>query len=115
MKRIIEINLILGIWLIAAPFVLAYATGHIPAVSNDVAIGVLLVACSLWILAATVTPLPAVVFQGLCGAWLIAAPFALHERTLTHALANNVVVGAIVLLASLTEAWMATRRVHHTA
>jgi len=112
MKRIIEINLILGIWLIASPFVLAYAAGHAPAVSNDIVIGVLLVACSLWIVATPVTPYSAVAFEGLCGVWLIAAPFALRERALAHAVANNVIVGAVVLLASLTETWM-IRRLHH--
>jgi len=116
MKRIIELNLILGVWLILSPFVLAYATGHVPAMSNDIGVGVVLVVCSAWIMTVGATaPLGAVAIEALCGLWLIAAPFALRERALTHALANNVIVGAIVLVVSLGEAWMLTGRPHRTA
>ena len=108
MKRIIEVNLILGIWLIVAPFVLMYATGHIPAVSNDIVVGILLVGCSLWVLGAPTTPLTAIAFESLCGAWLIAAPFAFHERALRHAFTNNMIVGGIILLVCVGEEWMLT-------
>ena len=113
MKRIIELNLILGVWLILAPFVLSYATGHSLALSNDVGVGVLLVACSFWILAASTVSLGVIAFEGICGIWLFVAPFVLSERAMLHTLANDVVVGALVLLISLADAWMVSRREHH--
>jgi hypothetical protein len=115
MKRLLEINSILGAWLILAPFVLAYSSGHTIAVSNDIVIGVLLVGCSLWAMTAEARRLFLAVFEGLCGAWLIAAPFVLHERALSSAFANNVAVGSIVLLVSLVEGWMLSGRPYRAA
>jgi hypothetical protein len=110
MKRIIEINLILGVWLIVAPFVLAYSTGHVAAASNDVVLGLLLVGGSLWLLAERSGYLAVTAFETACGVWLMLAPFVLHGRAAPHVLANNVAIGAIVLIVSLSEAWMLMHR-----
>lgn len=115
MKRIIEVNLVLGAWLILSPYILAFATGHSVAVSNDVAIGVLVLGCSLWAIAPAAPRLYLAACEGFCGAWLLVAPFALHERRLMHASANNMVVGAVVLLVSLGETWMLAGRSHRPA
>ena len=114
MKRLIGVNLILGVWLMVAPFALRYATGHTSASSNDVVIGLVLVGCSLWILTSATTPLGALALESLCGAWLFLAPLALQKRAVSDALANNAVVGAIVLLISLGEIWAQSGR-HHAA
>jgi hypothetical protein len=103
MKRVAWINLVLGIWLLAAPFALGtFAAGRLP-LTNDIALGVLLVASSWWILAAAATPAIAIWFQMVCGAWLIVAPFALRYRDLPRAIVDDVVIGIVVLVVSAFE------------
>jgi hypothetical protein len=113
MKRIIEVTLVLGFWLIVAPFVLAYSRGHIVVALNDVVLGVPLVAGSIWILAAEAGQLTVTTFGGACGAWLMCAPLVLHSRALPHVLVNDLAVGAVVLIVSLTYAGMLTRITRH--
>jgi SPW repeat len=98
------ISLVLGIWLLAAPFALGTfpANNRLP-LTNDLALGVLLVASSWWILAASAMPAIAAWFQMVCGAWLIVAPFALQHRTLSRAVADAVAVGIVVLVVSALE------------
>ena len=90
-------------------------TGHVVALSNDLAVGLLLIVCSAGTLTVPTTPMGVVAFEAACGLWLIAAPFAFHERAMVHAMTNEIVVGACVLLASLSDAWIAAGRRHHTA
>jgi hypothetical protein len=115
MKRIIEINLVLGVWLIVAPFVLAYSRGHIVAMSNDVVLGLLLVASSLWALAERSGHIGVAAFEAACGVWLMLEPFMLHGRTAPHAFFNNVAVGGIVVIVSLTDTWMLAHRARQAA
>ena len=51
MKRVTYINLILGVWLLAAPAVFGAFTTNRIAATNDLAVGVLLIATSWWIVA----------------------------------------------------------------
>ena len=46
LKHIVEINIVLGAWLILAPFVMGYS-GSTVELTNDVALGVLLIGCYL--------------------------------------------------------------------
>jgi hypothetical protein len=102
MKRVSWINLILGIWLIIAPFALGSMAMHV-AVGNNVVLGILLIASSWWILAAATEAVGVSWFQMLCGIWLIISPFILHYGGLTHAMANDVVVGIIAFVVGLLE------------
>ena len=51
LKHIVQINILLGAWLVVAPFVMGYSGTTVEMV-NDVALGVWLIGCSWWILAA---------------------------------------------------------------
>jgi hypothetical protein len=102
MKRVSWINLILGIWLLVSPFAIG-TTAMSATVGNNVVLGVLLIATSWWILAALNQVVGVSWFQMLCGIWLVIAPFVLHYRAVSHALANDVVVGIIVFVVGLIE------------
>jgi SPW repeat len=102
MKRASWINLILGVWLIFSPFALGSMGMHV-AVGNNVVLGILLIASSWWILAAATEAVGVSWFQMLCGIWLIISPFILQYQGLTHAMANDVVVGIIAFVVGLLE------------
>ena len=107
MKRVTSINLILGIWLIASPFALGHAT-NTAVTTNDVIFGILLLACSTWILADMANQIGVNWFQVLCCIWLIVSPFVLQHQQLPRATANDVTVGVIALAVGLIEAWALT-------
>ena len=112
MKRVIWINLVLGVWLIISPFVIGYfvpSASSTVAVANDGILGVLLVACSWWIVAAMAANVGVSAFQVLCGIWLIIAPFVLRYRELPVATVNDVAVGVLVLIVSAIETWRLAR------
>ena len=99
MKRVIWINLVLGVWLIVSPFVIGYfasSASSTVTIANDGILGVLLVACSWWIAAAMAAKLGVSGFQALCGIWLIIAPFVLRYAELSRATRNDMVVGIAV-------------------
>jgi hypothetical protein len=104
MNRVSYINLILGAWLVASPVVLGSSATDRIAAANDVSLGVLLIALSWWLLAARTAHLYMSGCQLLCGAWLIAAPFVLTYRGF-YATLNDAIVGAVVVIVSLFEAW----------
>jgi hypothetical protein len=114
LKHIIQINILLGAWLIAAPFVLGYASSR-PEMGNDVALGVLLIACSWWMLAATVGQAGAAGLQLLGGLWLIAAPFVWHYAQISWPYSNDVVVGILSAMVSATTVLMLASRVRKAA
>jgi hypothetical protein len=103
MKRITWINLILGIWLIIAPFVIGYAAVSGVAVGEDVILGILLVLFSWWILAAEFPPVGTAWFQVFCGIWLIVAPFVLAYQGLPRATGNDITAGIIAIVVGLIE------------
>jgi hypothetical protein len=109
MKRIVWINLILGIWLIIAPFALGVAAISRTPVTNDVILGILLIAFSWWMLAAIAAPLGAAWFEVLCGLWLIASPFVLQYSRIAVAMANDVIVGIITVVVALVASRTITR------
>jgi len=109
LKHLFQLNILLGAWLIAAPFVLDYS-GSSVAMRNDVAIGVVLVACSWWLLAVTTGRIAADVFQLLGGLWLIAAPFVWHYGQLSRPFGNDILVGICSVLVSATSLWILNAR-----
>ena len=111
MKASIWINLLLGIWLIIAPFALPASVGMSHAwATNDVVIGVLLIAFSWWILAAIAPPTGAAWFEILCGVWLIVAPFAFGYGATMSAVWNDVVCGIIAIVVAAVASNAITRR-----
>lgn len=114
LKHLIQVNVLLGAWLFAAPLVLGYAGSRME-VSNDVAVGVLLIACSWWMLAAAESQIRAGGLQLLGGLWLIAAPFVWHYGHLSRPFSNDVIVGILAALISVTATWMLASRVGRTA
>ncbi len=95
MKGIIWINLLLGVWLLLASFAMA-ATGAVTA--NNVVLGILLIACSWWMLAAIAPPVGVAWFEILCGIWLIVSPWALNYATFRPSTGNDVVSGIIAIV-----------------
>lgn len=114
LKHLIQVNVLLGAWLFAAPLVLGYAGSRIQ-VGNDVAVGVLLLACSWWMLAAEESQVRAGGLQLLGGLWLIAAPFVWHYGRLSRPFSNDVIVGILAALVSATATWMLASRFRRTA
>jgi SPW repeat len=114
MKRASWINLILGIWLIISPFAFGSMGLRVTA-GNNIVLGILLIASSWWILAMVTRAVGVSWFQMLCGIWLVIAPFVLQYRAVTHALANDVVVGIIVFVVGLIESQAFEHRPMKTA
>ncbi len=107
MKRITWVNLVLGVWLLLAPFALGVAGPHSAWSVNDIALGGLLVFFSGWMLAASDPPIVADWMELLCGIWLVAAPFALKYRGIGRAMSNDVIVGlTTILVAAIAVATM---------
>ena len=103
-------NFLLGIWLITAPFALAYSNS-VSARWNDIVAG-----AALLFLAGRSAFAPAneVALSWACaalGAWLVIAPFTLGNSTITVNVGNDVVVG---LLVAVVGAWgaLAGQRLH---
>lgn len=100
------INLIAGLWLIIAPWVLGYATGR--SVTNNVVVGVV------------VAVLAAIRFFGayraagiswinvLLGLWMIVAPWVLHD-VVSAAYWNDVIVGIIIAVFGAWSAMASSR------
>jgi hypothetical protein len=104
MRRITWISLILGVWLIVSPFSLAHASTT-AAMTNDIIVGILILASSAWIVGGMAAPIAVNGFEILCSIWLIGAPFVLHYQKLSQAVTNDVAVGIITLLVGLIEIW----------
>jgi hypothetical protein len=113
-KHIIQINIILGAWLIIAPFIMGYSTSTVE-MANDIALGVLLVGCSWWTVAVAAGQVGVGTLELLGGIWLIAAPFALHYESLSRAFVNDIGVGILSVLVSATGTWMFASRLRRAA
>lgn len=109
MKHVSWVNLIVGIWLLIAPFVYGSMGLTVP-MTNSVILGILLIVSSWWILAATAQEASVSWFQFLCGIWLIIAPFVLRYHEARQVLANDIVIGVIVFVVSLLENEALARR-----
>jgi hypothetical protein len=103
MKRLIRFNLVLGAWLVVAPFVFDYYTLSPSAMWNDIIFGLVILACSWCVLTEVPGQAACSSCAMLAGAWLMIAPFALNYRV--EAVGNDVIVGALVLVISAIETW----------
>lgn len=98
------LNLILGAWLIVAPWILSYDSTA--AQQNDLWVGILV------IIAAIVA-----MFWGMArfantalGAWLILAPFILGYSGPTPSTFNDVIVGTVIVASSLVSTTLGVGR-----
>ena len=90
------INILCGIWLIIAPFILAYTNLQI-AMWNDVIVGILVALIALirafgggWAGASWIT--------GLLGIWLVIAPFVLNYGEKPTPRWNDIILGILVVI-----------------
>ena len=101
------INIIAGIWLIIAPFVLAY--GNETARVNDIVLGAVI---GVLALIRTLAPNAGTVWlswlNAIFGIWLIIAPFVLAYAGAT-ARTNDIILGIIVLILGVWSSAMTPR------
>ena len=97
------LNIVLGVWMIIASFVLGYS-GTTIALWNDIIVGVIILLLA-WSRVANPGSMTAEsVINVILGLWLIAAPFTLGYFSATAALWNSIIVGAVV---AVLGAWSA--------
>ncbi len=98
MKNISWINVLLGVWLVIAPFALNTVVPDGAWTANDIILGVLLIAAS-WAIVAMAAPSSGIAwFEVLCGIWLLVAPFILHYSAGRVKLGNDVISGIIAIV-----------------
>ena len=114
LKHIVQVNLLLGVWLIVGPFAMGYAASTVE-LANDVGLGVVLIGCSWWILAAGAAQVGASTLGLLAGVWLVAAPFVLRYQSLSRPFSNDVIVGILSAMVSATATWMLASRLKRAA
>lgn len=87
-------NLLLGLWLIAAPFVLTYTAAN--ARGNDVIFGIIIATIAAVRVFGAYRSAWLSWINVVLGAWLIIAPFVLGYGGHTHPMWNDVIVGILV-------------------
>lgn len=112
MKWLSWTNVILGLWLIAAPFALGYASVG-TAVAEDVILGVIVAAFALWrVLGPETSGMRSVSWiVMLAGLWVLVAPFAIGYTVAPAAVANDVFIGFVILILGGVRAVMPAREV----
>ncbi len=98
LRSIATIDLLLGVWLLAAPSVIGYQWARPMTVAEDLIPGLFLCATSCVLLLMKWRGRDVTWLQALCGLWLIAGSIALVFARLPHAALNGIVVGTAVLL-----------------
>lgn len=111
------INVILGIWLIIAPWVLGFAGTSTDATWNSVILGIAVLI--LGYLGATTTSAAPCWWNIVLGIWLIISPYALRFNGTPRAEPNTmlfgVIIGILALVAGLAKMPpTTTRTVHNT-
>jgi SPW repeat len=92
-------SVVLGIWLLIAPFVVGYHMVSAAAATEDVVMGILILGFALWTALAVAPPAGMGWAVFLFGVWVAAAPFAVGYQTVsTSAMVNDLIVGALTLL-----------------
>jgi drug/metabolite transporter (DMT)-like permease len=87
------LNLVLGVWMLASPWALQYGPERYPT-WNAVALGILIAGAAL--IALFRVKAWEEWTNVVLGAWLIVSPWVLRFNALEPAMANAVIVGAIV-------------------
>ena len=109
LKHIVQINIVLGVWLLVAPFVMGYS-GSTVELETNVIIGLWFIACSWWMLAADSGQVIAGVLQLLGGIALAAAPFVSHYQRMSRPFDNDIAVGVLCIVVSAAATWVLTSK-----
>jgi hypothetical protein len=102
-------DILLGIWLLAAPSVIGYQATRPIAVFEDLLPGLFLVVTAGLVLFMKSRAFPIEWLQALCGIWLLVGAIALAFQRLHVAAVNSLVVGVVVFALSLL-VWALTSR-----
>ena len=91
------VNVLLGVWVLISPFILAFTRVE-QAMWNNVAVGgaVILVAFTR-----AAGKRPASMLNVLLGIWLLISPFALRFVSAPVALWNNVILGVVITIVAV--------------
>lgn len=109
MKALCWTNFALGVWLVIAPFALLYR-GIQAALWDDVVVGLLIAAYSLWRALEIEQLIVGNWVVGALGLWALVSPFVLHFSDATMAMRNNVIIGAAVTILAI---WLAANPWRH--
>jgi len=101
------INILLGLWLIASPFLLGFRHLH-PAILNNVIVGIVLALFALIRVSLAYSHRGWSWCNVLLGVWLVISPFAIRLADNPAVMWNNVIVGLLVGIA----AWSSTATPH---
>jgi sulfite exporter TauE/SafE len=94
------LNVLLGIWIIASPFILTF-TDNSSALWNDIIVGAVVLILGLVRLSSTRMTSWASWVNLILGLWMVVAPYVLTYSDITNALWNNIVLGiAVAILAA---------------
>jgi hypothetical protein len=114
MKNITWLNILLGVWLLVAPFALSKLATIGAWTANDIVVGILLMSTS-WTIVATARPAAgAAWFEVACGIWLVFAPFVLKYSSGPMKLRNDVISGIVAIVVAVI-ALASIRRTHIAA
>ncbi|HEY1304213.1 MAG TPA: SPW repeat protein [Vicinamibacterales bacterium] len=98
MKSVSWVNLVLGVWLLCAPWVL-HSTGR--AMANSILMGIIVIAIAATSLAASArNHLPAW-FQVAAGFWVFFSPWGLGINHETPILVTSTIAGALIIIFAL--------------
>ena len=92
------IDLVLGAWLVIAPFVLGYSGMSRGATVEDVIFGILIIIFSLWTALNIDAPRASEWLLILFGLWVLISPFVLRTHSIARVTPNDVIVGILVLV-----------------
>ncbi|HBY99293.1 MAG TPA: hypothetical protein DEP84_36035 [Chloroflexi bacterium] len=105
------LNILFGLWLIIAPFLLSYSAMR-AAMWDDIIIGAVILVLA-WVRVANPARYTWLSWSNVVlGLWLIAAPFVLGSASVTAALWNDIIVGVIVASLAIWSAF-STRTISH--
>ena len=89
-------NVVLGVWLIIAPWVLGYVNPI--AETQDVVVGMLITVNSLWTLSTTLTSAGALWAQMALAVWLFIGPWVLGYANASPAFTNDLIASALIII-----------------
>jgi SPW repeat-containing protein len=107
MKSLGWANVVLGVWLIIAPWVLGYVDPT--AETQDVVVGILITVISVWALSTAVTNAGAAWAQLGLAVWLFIGPWVLGYANASPAFTNDLIVS--ILIVTFAIASTARRRI----
>ena len=100
-RRLPAVNIVLGIWLIASPYILRYATWETARIMVPL-VGVVVFGMAITRLAMTSAQFWWLSLVNIvAGIWLIVAPFVLGYSDSQAAMLTSVITGALVVLVEL--------------